>query len=114
VDRQEFKNNFEVCDVTGAWLFSTTGCFNRHNRARAQEELSLRENSVVSFDYYRTDDVEESVLISYVAELQSLHIPIIEPTLEMYVLRNSNVLDVKETYIERLNEVVKEQEKHLA
>jgi hypothetical protein len=101
-----FKDEFEVCDDTGAWLFNTTGCFNRHNRERAQEELSLRENCIVSFDYYRSDDMQESILISYVAELQQKGLQIRKrDSLERYVLRHSDKLDVKESFVEYLKSV---------
>jgi hypothetical protein len=101
-----FKEEFEVCDDTGAWLFTTTGCFNRHNRDRAQQELTLRENKIVSFDYYRSDDMQESILVSYVAELQSMNIPLVEPTFEEYVYSNRDKLDVKEVFVEHLESII--------
>lgn len=108
MNRLEFEDKFEVCDVTGAWLFTTTGCFNRHNRSRAQQELTLRESKIVSFDYYRSDDMQESILVSYVAELQS-HNNIIKETetLEMYVLRHTDELDCKEVFIDYLKSTIK-------
>jgi hypothetical protein len=103
------KNEFEVCDETGAWLFTTHGCFNRHNRARAQEELTLREHKIVNFEYYRSDDMQESILVSYVAQLQQENVELLETeTLEEYVLRNSDELDVKEVFIEYLRSTIKE------
>jgi hypothetical protein len=105
---ERFKQEFEVCDETGAWLFTTHGCFNRHNRDRAQEELTLRENSIVSFEYYRSDDMQESVLISYVAQLQAMDIPLSrgDKTLEEYVLNHRHKLDMKQVFVEHLKSVI--------
>jgi hypothetical protein len=103
VRSDKFKDEFEVCDETGAWLFTSTGCFNRHNRERAQEELGLRENQIVSFDYYRSDDMQESILISYVAELLSKGLQFRKrERLERFVLRHVDKLDVKEPFVEYL------------
>lgn len=104
---EQWREKFETCDETGAYLFTTTGCFNRNNRERAQQELSLRENKIVSFDYYRTDEIQENLLVAYVAELQARHIPIKEKTLEMYVLKHINILDgVKEIFIDYLTSAI--------
>jgi hypothetical protein len=103
MNRREFEEKFEVCDVTGAWLFTTTGCFNRHTRARAQQELTLRECKIVSFDYYRSDDMEEAILVNYVSVLQKKGIPLRETeSLEMYVLRNVDETDMIDEFAERL------------
>ena len=103
---KRFNDMYETCDQTSAYLFTTTGCFNRHNRKRAEQELSMRENMIKSFSYYKSDDMSESILISYVAELQDKGIKIKEKTLEMYVLAHVDELDIKEVTVDRLLESV--------
>jgi hypothetical protein len=103
---KQFNDKYETCDQTSAYLFTTTGCFNRHNRARAEQEMTLRENMIKSFSYYKTEDMADSILISYVAELQDKGIKIVEQTLEMYVLAHVDELDIKEVTVDRLVESV--------
>lgn len=99
---KEFHDKFEVHDTSGAYLMHSAGCFSRHDQTRDEQALTVKETSVRSFDYYRSEDARESTLISCVSQLQSKGVPITESSLELYVLKHVDMLDVKDEYIESL------------
>jgi hypothetical protein len=70
------------------------------------ESLTVVESKTRSFDYYRSDDNLESILIRHVDTLQRKGVPLKEKTLERYVLNNIEELDADDVFVDRLKHYI--------
>ena len=81
---RQFAENFETCDKTGAYLYKTTGCFNRHYQPREYQDNEYNNiNRAFVGDMYK-----DMALTNTVKELlQEGHELDPDETLEQFVER---------------------------
>ena len=60
-----FKDKFEVCDETGSFLYKTDACSRRHNRPRAEMNLTVQENARYDITSRKVFWSEQSVQNEY-------------------------------------------------
>lgn len=89
---QQFLERFEVEPTTGSYLMTSHGCFQRHNRPRSEQEMTRQESRIRNFETGCKEAWADGKLTEMVSILQRKGVPLVEPTLEMYVQNNLDTL----------------------
>ena len=88
-----FKQKFAQNDGTGSYKLKADGCFMRHQRTRKEQYMTEQESKVRNLETRSSAEFDEMKIQDYLGQLMRKGVPLVEDTVEQYIINNIDKLD---------------------